>query len=323
MRRLSIAVSAVLIALFCSLSAPSQVALAQTAIPSQVGVAGQPPALYVSQDSGPFTFYDGQLIAAPAIVSVPVLGSSNSGVPLYIGTGLDHALWVRSRTQDWRHLTPHYTYCIDNPAAVLQLGQNGPFLTVACQGVDHALWYSQTAPVFAGSIPVMGAFQSLGGTLVSGPAATVGINGLVTFFVNGVRGVWSRQLSPGLQTNWEATPWVCKGHPGAGDATPLKLVFLVAVFACHGVDDSVWIALLTSYAGPWGSAISIGGTVIDGVGVAVRPDGATVYAQGIDSHVYANRITYVLPFTRGWNSLGGTARFGTGAAALLPAMNQP
>ncbi|MBJ7600206.1 MAG: hypothetical protein DLM67_05610 [Candidatus Nephthysia bennettiae] len=103
----------------------------------------------------------------------------------------------------------------------------------------------------------------------------------------------------------------------------MKLVALVAVFACHGLDDSVWIALLTSYAGPWSSATSIGGTVVDGVGVAVRPDGATVYAQGIDSHVYANRITYVLPFSGGWNSLGGTARFGTGAAALLPPMNQP
>jgi hypothetical protein len=323
MKRLSVAVSAVLTALLYSLAAPPQVALAQTPIPSQVGVAGQPPALFVSQDSGRFTFYDGQLTAAPAIVSIPVLGRSNPGAPLYIGTGLDHALWVRSQTQGWQHLSAQYTYCLDNPAAVLELGQNGPFLTVACQGLDHALWYSQMQPVFAGSLPVMGAFQSLGGILISGPAATVGTNGLVTFFVNGIHSVWARQLSPGVQTNWEETPWICKGHPAAGDATPLKFVFLVAVFACHGQDDSVWIALLTSYAGPWSSAFSIGGAVVDGVAVAVRPDGATVYAQGLDSHVYANRINYVPPIVGGWNSIGGTARFGTGAAALLPAMNQP
>jgi hypothetical protein len=61
--------------------------------------------------------------------------------------------------------------------------------------------------------------------------------------------------------------------------------------------------------------------VVDGVGVAVRPDGATVYAQGLDSHVYANTIFYTIPFDLGWNSIGGTARFGTGAAALLPAPN--
>jgi hypothetical protein len=317
MRKLSLTVSAVLTALLGSVAAPAQVAIAQAPIPSQVAVAGQSTALFASQDSGPFTYYGGQLIAAPAIVSVPVLGTSNPGVPLYIGTGLDHALWVRSQTQGWQHLSTQNTYCVDNPAAALQLGQNGSQLTVACQGLDHALWFSQLLPVFPGSLPVMGAFESLGGILVSGPAVTVGINSEVTFFVNGLHGVWSRQLP----TGWVQTPWICKGHPAAGAATPVKLVFLVAVFACHGQDDSVWIALLTTFAGPWGPAISTGGAVVDGVGVAVGPGGATVYAQGLDSRVYANSILYTLPFSLGWNSIGGSARFGTGAAALLSPAN--
>jgi hypothetical protein len=260
-----------------------------------------------------FVSYGGILTAAPAVVSVPV-GGVTPGIPLYIVTGTDHALWVRNQLHGWQRLIPAYTYCIDNPAGVVTREANMQFvLTVACQGSDHALWLRQKV-VTAGTLPVMEPLQPLGGVLVSGPAVAR-IGGEMTFFGDGTDGrVWSITFN----SNWSSPqPWRCKGHPAVAAAvTSGPAPSPVAVFACHGTDDAVWISEWSALSGNWTPAFSLGGVAVDGVGVAVRPESATVYVQGSDSRPWEKTVTY--PNTQsGWSTPGGVVRFGTGAAAML------
>jgi hypothetical protein len=318
MRNLLAALSSLLAAGFFWAMLPSQALAAFT--PVQEGVAGSDFALWVRQgaDAG-FASYGGTLTAAPAVVSVPV-GGVTPGFPIYIVTGTDHALWVRDQVHDWQRLIPAYTYCIDNPAGVVTREANRQYvLTVACQGSDHALWFRQKV-VTAGTLPVLEQLQSLGGVLVSGPAVAR-IGGEPTFFVNGTDGrVWSRTFN----RNWTSPqPWRCNGHPAVGAAvTSGPAPSPVAVFACHGADDAVWMSEWSAFAGDWGPAFSLGGTAVDGVGLAVRPESATVYVQGSDSQPWENTLNY--PNSQsGWSTPGGFVRFGTGAAAMLLAENTP
>jgi hypothetical protein len=317
MRNFLAVLSSLLTATVCWAALPSQALAAFT--PVQEGVAGSDYALWVRQgaDVG-FTYYGGVLTAAPALVSVPV-GGVTPGLPLYIVTGSDHALWVRNQLHDWQRLIPAYTYCIDNPAGVVTREANMQYvLTVACQGSDHALWFRQKV-VTAGALPVVEQLQSLGGVLVSGPAVAR-IGGEMTFIVNGNDGrVWSRTFN----RNWSPEPWRCRGHPAVAAAvTSGPAPSQVAVFACHGTDDAVWMSERFGATGDWGPAFSLGGVAVDGVGVAVRPESATVYVQGSDSRPWEKTLTY--PNSQsGWSTPGGFVRFGTGAAAMLLVENTP
>jgi hypothetical protein len=303
----------------------SQPALADSSNQVQVGVGGSDQALWVRQNTGSFGGFSGVLLAAPAIASVP--NGSGPGVPLYIATGTDHALWVRNQSQGWRHLSPSATYCIDNPAAEVEtIGfQGSPTLTVACQGSDHTLWYA-SEQVSAGAMPApLTGWQSLGGVLTNGPAvATVDplhpaakFQPNITFFVNGSDNhVWTRTA----QTGWSQRPWLCKGHPAAGSSLTPGGSDAVTVFACHGVDDAVWLARSYSHGGGWEPSTSLGGIAVDGVGVASGPLVATIFVQGTDSHIWQR--TYGQTVT-GWSSAGGFAQTGTGAAALLSSTDNP
>jgi hypothetical protein len=311
--------------LLFALTAP-QPALAATAHQVQVGAEGTDQALWVRQDSGSFGSYGGLLTAAPAIASVPDL-AGGSGVPLSIVTGTDHALWVRNQTHGWQHLSSGSTYCIDNPAAeVEKIGfQGAPTLTVACQGSDHALWYA-SALVSAGSLPPpLTTWHSLGGILRNGPAvATVDplhppakYQPSTTFFVNGSDNhVWTRTPN----TGWSQRPWLCKGHPAAGTSLTPGGSDAVTVFACHGVDDAVWLSRNYSHGGGWESPVSLGGIAVDGVGVASGPLVATIFIQGSDSHPWQRTYGQTVS---GWSSPGGFINHGTGAAALLSALDSP
>jgi hypothetical protein len=315
-----------LVAVLLFVLTASQPALADTTNQVQVGAEGVDQGLWVRQDSGPFGSYGGLLMAAPAIASVPN-AAGGPGVPLYIGTGTDHALWVRSQTRGWQHLSSAAIYCIDNPAAEVEtIGfQGASTLTVACQGSDHTLWYA-SEPVSAGSLPPpLTGWQSLGGVLRDGPAvATVDplhppatSQPSITFFVNGSDNhVWTRTV----HTGWSQRPWLCKGHPAAGSSLTPGGADAVTVFACHGLDDSVWLSRSYSHGGGWEPSLSLGGIAVDGVGVASGPLTATIYIQGSDSHPWQRTYGQTVS---GWSSPGGTIRHGTGAAALLSALDNP
>jgi hypothetical protein len=317
-------------------SAPSSaLAVSPSETPTQVGVAGSNSGLWVKQDLHPsapsstFSPLGGSLIAAPAVASLADRQGLVAGQPLYIGTGVDHALWVRSDSQGWQPLTTDFTYCLDNPAAVVvsahAAGQQ--LLVVGCQGADHALYYAFET-VGRGSLPSQNLhFHSLGGVLVSGPAvAAVDPNGAlgvfdeVTFFANGTDGhVYTRTPN---SAGWTRTPWQCLGHPAAGGSlasiNPLAYTE-ISVFGCQGTDRQLWTA--RNIGAGWEQPVPRGGVLVDGPGIAVTPTWVTVYAQGVDSQLY--QMSFSVQNLIPWAPQGGVVQHGAGAAALLYGGDSP
>ncbi len=289
--------------------------------PNEVGVEGAfDSALWRLQDTPPptpFTGLGGTIIAAPAVVSVPTtLSGSQPSIPIYVATGGDHALWVRSQTQGWRPLASSGSFCIDNPAGVVVQSKPAGSLifVVACHGSNHALWFAQE-PISPGTLPDPSlVFQTLGGQMVAGPAVAA-INPVgaatvadeLTFFVNGVDGrVWTRTVSGG----WSPQPWSCIGHPAVSTVvipTPPP-AFEASLFACHGTDGQLWVAFNFGPPGGWGPAFPVGGQLVDGPGAAADPEGPVVYVEGVDSAVWR--------FDGTWTKVGGIVVNGVGAAAV-------
>jgi hypothetical protein len=269
--------------------------------PAGVGYEGTDAALHVkSAGPGPDTSLGGVLTGAPAIAAVPQAGGPLT--PLYVVTGGDHVVYVRSAAQGWRRLTSAGTYCIDNPAAVVTGPGGNSTLTVACQGGDHALYMAQ-GPVTAGSLPSLNGWTSLGGVLTAGPGVAQ-VPGTIGFFVTGQGGrIWSR----GPVSGWGPFPWTCKGHPAVASWAS------TSTFACHGTDDAAWFA--TNNGSGWGAARSAGGVVVDGPGVAATSTGALLAIQAGDNAMWQNFIPAGGNPT-GWTSDAGVLRQGAGAAGL-------
>jgi hypothetical protein len=266
--------------------------------PSVVGVEGSDAALWVrhSGDSG-FTGLGGVLTGAPAIAAVPQTnGPAN---PLYVVTGSDHALWVRDDTSDWQPLSSSFTYCIDNPAAVVTGNPGSATLTVACEGGDNALWMAQ-GPVSSTGLPTLNGFTSFGGVLAAGPAVAP-VGGTLTFVVDGTDGhVWTRTAT----TGYTQQPWTCLGHPAVATFGS------VATFACDGTDHSLWYA--TNTGSGWTPTTSLGGVLVDGPGIAATSSGLTFFVQGSDNAVWQNSLLS----PAGWFGDGGIVRQGAGAVGL-------
>jgi hypothetical protein len=257
--------------------------------PPPFGVAGNDRGLYVSGSPGSYTSLGGLLTGAPAVISLP--GGSNH---LFIVTGADHDVWVRSEGVGWEPFSQSAVYCIDNPAAAMV----GATLVVACQGADHALWYSQVS--VGNSVPPLANWSSLGGYLGAGPAVT-SVGGQTLFAVTDAgHGVWTRTLS----TGYSQTSWFCNGHPA------LVTSSTNTYFACDGMDSALWWAVQSG--GGWSQAVSAGGITIDGVGLAAGPSGsATVYVEGADNAVWQSSLDS--SGSSGWSSDGGIVRYGVGS----------
>jgi hypothetical protein len=243
-----------------------------------------------------FTNLGGVLTGAPAVAAVPQAGGPLT--PLYLVTGADHVVYVRSSTQGWQRLTPASTECLDNPAAVV----TGNTLTVGCQGGDHQLWMAQ-GPVAAGGLPSLNGWTPLGGVLTAGPAVAQ-VPGTIGFFVTGQGGrIWSR----GPVSGWGPFPWTCTGHPAVATAGS------TSTFACHGGGNQVFYA--TNTGGGWSAAKSAGGVAVDGPGVAATGSGALLVIEGGDNAMYVN----FLPnggTPAGWAKDSGVLRQGAAAAGL-------
>jgi hypothetical protein len=237
----------------------------------------------------------GRIIAPPAVAAAASPFSSAPAEPLFIGTGTDRQLWIRSAAASWQPVGA--AQCIGGPGAVVV----GGTLTVACRGTDNALWYN-TAP-WPGSAPLpafTSPWQSLGGVLSAAPAIAP-VGGVLTFFVRGTSGaIYTRTLASG----YSATPWGCIGAPAAAVETASNDTY----FACQGGDHSLWIAI-NGGAG-WSDAVSQGGTLTGGPAVAAGSLETDILAEGTDKAVWD------ISTIADWHSLGGAVVGGVGAAAL-------
>ncbi|MBJ7599938.1 MAG: hypothetical protein DLM67_00850 [Candidatus Nephthysia bennettiae] len=329
-----LAAAASAIGLAVAATPTNALAVSPAETPTKVGVEGIDGGLYAKQDLHPFTpsvgfgGLGGVLTAAPAVASIPDRNGLLPGQPLYIATGSDHALWVRSDTLGWQRLTNDFIYCIDNPAAVVvsahAAGQQ--LLVVGCQGSDHALYYAFET-VGRGSLPSQSLhFQSLGGVLLSGPAVAAvdpnhspGVFEELTFFANGTDGhVYTRTPTSG----WTRMPWQCLGHPAAGGSLSSfnpSAYTEIAVFGCQGTDRQLWTA--RNIGAGWEQPLPWGGTLVDGPGIAVTPTWVTVYAEGTDAQLY--QLSFSPQNFTGWLPQGGILQHGAGAAALLYGGDNP
>jgi hypothetical protein len=320
-----LAAAASAIGLAVAAAPTNALAVSPAETPTQVGVEGIDGGLYAKQDLYPFAPTNGfaplggVLTAAPAVASIPDRNGVLPGQPLYIATGTDHALYVRSNNLGWQRLTTDSIYCIDNPAAVVvsahAAGQQ--LLVVGCQGSDHALYYAFET-VGRGSLPSQNLhFQSLGGTLVSGPAVAPvdpihagGVFEELTFFANGTDGhVYTRTALSG----WVRTSWQCLGHPAAGGTLSSFSPAEKSFFACQGTDRQLWTS--RNIGAGWEPTVPWGGTLVDGPGIAVTPTWVTVYAEGTDAQLY--QLSFSSQNLTGWRPQGGILQHGAGAAALL------
>jgi hypothetical protein len=260
-----------------------------------VGGTGPDNALKVFTNASGFANKGGQLLAAPAIVGVPRTGQQAEA--LYLGTGLDNNIWVRSDAQDWQQLAPNGTDCLDNPAATVIGAPGSATLYVACQGSDHSLWWA-SGPVTAGTLPTVGNWAPLGGILSAGPAlASVG--GVLTFLVTGTDNrVWSRTLSTGYQEFGA----ICIGHPALATAAGGT-----SYFACRGTNGALWYA--TKSGASWGPVVTAGGAMIDGPGIAALST-PYFFVEGVDGSIW--RWTS----GDGWVPQGGSVVGGVGACVL-------
>jgi len=264
-------------------------------VPFAAAVAGGDRELFsLLSGAANFVPMGGALLGAPAIIALAQAGASLGF--LYVATGGDHDLWVRSGASSWQRLTDSPVYCIDNPAGIAIAGT----LYVACQGGDHALWHAEVALSAGSALPVIpaGAWHSLGGTLSAGPAI-VSLSGTVTYFVLGADSqIYARTAA---STGFTANGWFCVGHPAvASDGS-------TAYFACHGMDSTLQYS--TRATGGWGPLQSLGGTLVDGPGIAATPTGPIFYVEGGDSALWHRSIS------GDWTKDGGSVQFGAAATS--------
>ena len=142
-------------------------------------------------------------------------------------------------------------------------------------------------------------WTSLGGVLTAAPAVAP-VGGVLTFFARSTNGhIYTRTLASGFKQ----MTWACIGAPAAA-AEPVSGD---TVFACQGGNHALYMAA-TAGSG-WTPAVSLGGSLIGGPGVAAASRVTGLLAEGSNGAVYERT-----PF--GWTSLGGAVVGGVGAAAL-------
>jgi hypothetical protein len=237
----------------------------------------------------------GRTIGAPAVAAQP--SGSRTAIPIFVAVGTNHALYVRTLTRSWQQLSPGATYCLDNPAAAVI----GNVLYVACEGGNHALYVGSTgAP--SGELPVIAHFTNYGGVLGAGPAiaAVGGANGTPFFFATGANGgLYTRTATHG----WGRLTLTCTGHPAAGIASASTTTYV----ACN---DAGRLLYLTTTGNGWGPRTSLGGSLVNGPGVAATNEGVFVLVEG------HNRNAYLRGLSLGWTDVGGVLSNGAEAAGL-------
>lgn len=281
-------------------TATAQVSLTAPPAPAiAVGVEGGNGALYARapQLGGGWHSLGGRIIAAPAVAARPNPNGATPAQPLFVATATDHTLWVRSLSAGWRQLGPRTARCLNGPAAVVT---GTSTLTLACEGLDRALWVNRTTWTGSGLPTVTSAWTKLGGTLGNGPAAAP-VGGTMTYFVPGTNGqIYTRTNAAG----YTARPWRCIGRPAAA-AEPASNDTL---FGCQGGNHALWLAANGGIG--WTAAVSLGGSLSDGPAVAATSHVTDLLVEG------TNGAIYVRTPLSGYVSLGGKALGGVGGVGL-------
>ncbi len=273
---------------------------APPAAAAAVGVEGSNGAMYVQSPQLSVGWHSegGDITGPPAVAAAPNANDASPVSPLFVATGTDGHLYIRSLSTGWQEITP-VASCLGSPAAMIT-GSTTLTLTVACEGTNRALYYD-TATVPASGLPAFTTgWAYLGGTLSAGPAvATVG--GTTTFFALGTSGhIYTRTVS----TGFAETPWACIGSPAAA----VQAATGETVFGCQGTNHALWYA--TSTGTSWTAAASLGGSMTGGPGIAATSAQIEFYAEGTGNAVYQRTLT------TGWASLGGSVLNGAAATAL-------
>lgn len=74
------------------------------------------------------------------------------------------------------------------------------------------------------------------------------------------------------------------------------------------MDRGLWYS--NNNGSGWGGAQQLGGILVDGLGIAAGPAGATMYVEGLDGSVWHRAIS------TGWTNDGGIVRNGVGASYI-------
>jgi large repetitive protein len=260
-----------------------------------IGLEGSDGALWVlaPQLNPGWHSLGGVISAPPAVAAPPNPNGIMPADPLFIATGTDGTLWIRSATAGWQPVGA--ARCIGGPAAVI----TGSTLTLACRGTDNALWYNTTTPPSSGlpTFPATG-WASLGGVLSAGPAIAP-VGSTVTFFVRGTSGaIYTRTVAAG----YAVTPWSCAGQPAAAQQAATG----TTTFACNA-GGALWQS--DNSGSGWSPAVSLGGSLVGGPAIAAASLETDFLAEGTDHAIWERTPV-------GWTSFGGSAVGGVGAAAL-------
>jgi hypothetical protein len=215
--------------------------------------------------------------------------------PWFLATGTDQRLWIRSPAADWQPTGP--ALCVGGPAAAVTGTGASATVTVACRGLDNALWYTTTPlsglPAFTGS------WTRVPSGVLSAAPAVAPVGTVMTFIVRGLDGaIWMWSAPAG----WTRTGWLCNGPPAAARQASGSLT----TFACQGSDHMLWEAA-NSGAG-WSTPVSLGGPILPGPGVAATSAEADILVEGLDQAVWEHTPA-------GWSRIYA-AIVGVGAAAL-------
>ena len=244
----------------------------------------------------------GKIIAPPAVAATPAITGSQAAQPLFIATGTDKHLFIRSLTVGWQELGPATAECIGGPAAVITgTSTAGYTLTVACRGLDNALWENSATVPASGLPKFTSGWRRLGGTLSAEPAVAP-VGGTLTFFVLGTNGeIFTRTVAAGYQ----GTPFNCLSGPAASSVAGNGTTW----FACQGPNRGLWYA--SDSGSGWTPVQSPGGTLIGSPAVVADSTGILMFAEGTNHAVFQYAV-----LGNGWTSLGGDVVGGVGAADL-------
>jgi hypothetical protein len=276
-----------------------------------IAVAGTDGALWAGPGRGaPFVNLNGTIDLTPAVGLLQT--GTNEFNPFYVAVGQDDALWARTGTALWKHLSAVTTVCVDKPGVFTKsTGSGSTWMThvwVACVGGDDAVWYADGI-VSGDIIPQLNNWRSVGGQVSAG-VSIAEVGGQITFLGNGNEAagtdtVWSRTVA----TGWVKTVWRCIGTPA------LAAAYGRAWFACQGADDdALWYAQ-NSGGSTWSQALSAGGKVTGDPAVAVTLSGATFVVIGTDQGIWQNfKPNAGTP--GGWSSDGGKVPEDLGVAAV-------
>jgi hypothetical protein len=245
----------------------------------------------------------GQVAGPPAVTAPPNPGGTTPAAPLFIATGTNKHLYIRSLTDSWQEISP-VASCLGSPAATIS-GTTTLTLTVACEGTNKALYYN-TATVPSSGLPKFtSGWQSLGGVLAAGPAVAQ-VGGTLTFFVRGTTGhIYLRTLTTGFAEQ----SWACIGSPAAA----LQAATGVTAFACQGTDHLLYEA--TSAGTGWSQATALNGPIVGGPGIAATSAGIVLLAE-LGEGLGEGTVGAIMPTREPFTSLGGAVTGGVGAAAL-------